>query len=590
MKTLKKSLLLIPLFFWINFQTAYSQFSLVLQTPTDQLLCPESSIRYEVQFHPNYKGCLYDWTIVEGTGYFVGNNTSYYARVFWHDGYPNTVKVKLTIRYFFDDPDQPGKSCRNNGVTEERIITHTLQSLFNETIARGTPSVSIPYCTTNPTTLRVERIQIRNTGGIGEPPATYATSFRWNLPYGFKRVGTDQTGEFETPENEIVVYPIDNCIKATASVKAVTTCTNLIPSISKPYTITISRTPTFQISPPTGYTGSKCGVIDPVVFTTTTYTCAGGYNWSFPAGWSGATFTTSNTNTLTPSGSTADAGAITVSVNVGPCPNLVASYNVGFQTPFIWIDGPDPLCSTSIYTLNGLSSNAVVNWSTNPTVNISPTAGNGFSAQLSKISNGNTTLTFSIPSCAASVSKSIKVGPYSSSDYPIQGPDYANCNDYVYYSIPDLPGATSINWSWPSAWTYVSGQGTRYLALRATSYGSTVAVGVNNPCGISGSYATKYTYVSGCGYRFNASPNPADAELTITYNETTEEKEAASYRETFSTDIQVALIDLKQVKRHVEKTSKKKFSIPTKHLEKGIYILHIVTSEGEEKQQIEINH
>ncbi len=252
------------------------------------------------------------------------------------------------------------------------------------------------------------------------------------------------------------------------------------------------------------------------------------------------------------------------------------------------ISGPSLICTNGSFALNNAVGN--VSWAVAPTNLVSPSTGSGAVANFSKVSNGNGTITFTFGCNNSVVSTSFRAGPYSSSDYPIQGPDYATCNQYVYYSIPDLPGVTSINWSWPSAWTYVSGQGTRYLALRAKSYSSTVSVGVNNSCGSSGSYATKYTYVSGCGYSFIASPNPADAELTITYNETTEEKEAASYRETFSTDIQVALIDLKQVKRHVEKTSKKKFSIPTKHLEKGIYILHIVTSEGEEKQQIEINH
>jgi hypothetical protein len=54
-------------------------------------------------------------------------------------------------------------------------------------------------------------------------------------------------------------------------------------------------------------------------------------------------------------------------------------------------------------------------------------------------------------------------GGFSSSDYPVTGPNEAVCWTRVYYSAPDLPGATNYQWIYPSDWTYVEGQGTRFL-------------------------------------------------------------------------------------------------------------------------------
>ena len=114
--------------------------------------------------------------------------------------------------------------------------------------------------------------------------------------------------------------------------------------------------------------------------------------------------------------------------------------------------------------------------------------------------------------------KNVWVGPYSSSNYPITGPGSAPCRQYVYYSIPALEDVISINWVWPSSWTYVSGQGTRYIALQTGATGSGGIIGAQavNICLNPGSYATMYTSVTGiCGYSLSVSPNPATGEATI---------------------------------------------------------------------------
>ena len=203
-----------------------------------------------------------------------------------------------------------------------------------------------------------------------------------------------------------------------------------------------------------------------------------------------------------------------------------AWYAVGIGTSFadnMSVSGPSLVCSNGTFTLNNPlklgNSYSHITWSVSPSYLVSPSSGSGgTTASLSKASNGNPLITFN-PGCGVTnVSKLFHTGPYSSSDYPITGPGSAGCNSYVYYNIPTLSGVTSINWTWPMGWTYVSGQGTTYLALRTCTSGGIVAVGVNNTCGQSGSYATKYTSVYGC-FSLIVIPNPASDLVNITISE-----------------------------------------------------------------------
>jgi hypothetical protein len=80
---------------------------------------------------------------------------------------------------------------------------------------------------------------------------------------------------------------------------------------------------------------------------------------------------------------------------------------------------------------------------------------------------------------------------FSSSDYPITGPTSAGNNQLVYYSAPDLWGATSFQWITPG-WEVVSGLNTRFLTLRTPAFGSgsgLVRVRVGNDCDAGGSPA-----------------------------------------------------------------------------------------------------
>jgi len=188
------------------------------------------------------------------------------------------------------------------------------------------------------------------------------------------------------------------------------------------------------------------------------------------------------------------------------------------------INGIDPLCTTSTYTLTGVPSNTNVVWSLNPSNYGTVTPGvPSTSASITKTSSGIVTITAAINnSCTVnnSVSRTIRFGGYSSSDYPVSGPSFACQNQTLYFNTNTLPGATNYAWFWPSDWTYQSGQGTPYLTV-STSYGSSGAVGVRvaNACDAGGSPGIKYVQVNSCGFFYSASPNPSTGDVTISTTE-----------------------------------------------------------------------
>ncbi len=195
----------------------------------------------------------------------------------------------------------------------------------------------------------------------------------------------------------------------------------------------------------------------------------------------------------------------------------------------ITISGANIICSTpQVYTLNNRPAGTTVTWSATPTgiVTIAPSP-DGSQATVTKTGSGYITLQATITNngCGSLIvnSSSIRVGGYSSSDYPITGPSSACKNQTVYFSTNDLPGATNYQWTWSSSWTYVSGQGTRYLTLQtgSTTGSFYVTVRVANACDAGGSPATKIVQVNNCGFSFTTSPNPSTGSIIVSTNSQT---------------------------------------------------------------------
>jgi hypothetical protein len=354
-------------------------------------------------------------------------------------------------------------------------------------------------------------------------------------------------------------------------------------SITK--TITIS-TPVLSIT--SGVQNLDCGDITPKTYTSSSFPGASLYSWTWPAGWSGPATTSTNSATVTPNGTS--GGDVKVSITVNGLTQTSAPYPVTVSIPpSISISGPSLLCTNGTFTLNN-APGGVITWSVTPSNLVTPSTGTGAIANLTKVSNGNATITYT-SGCGTLPSFSFHTGPYSSSDYPISGPSSASCNQYVYYSIPNLTGSTSINWVWPSGWTYSGGQGSTNLALRTNGSGGVVSVGVNNTCGQSGSYATKYTSVSGyCGFSaISIYPNPTSSDLTISFMDTTATEIMKNTDQELESSYEVMIYNQYQDVIYTTRTSSRRFTISMSNFPNGSYTINLIHKEGIIQRRIFVN-
>lgn len=129
--------------------------------------------------------------------------------------------------------------------------------------------------------------------------------------------------------------------------------------------------------------------------------------------------------------------------------------------------GYEPICTnTASYQLVGLAPNTAVTWTASPaTVNLTVNSINSSIVTVSRISNGTVTLTATASLCGPiQASRYIRVGGYSSGDYPVTGSSSGTCGSYVYFSTNQLPGATSYTWFYPGGWS-ASGYTTNNLSI-----------------------------------------------------------------------------------------------------------------------------
>ncbi|MEP6596999.1 MAG: T9SS type A sorting domain-containing protein, partial [Ginsengibacter sp.] len=194
--------------------------------------------------------------------------------------------------------------------------------------------------------------------------------------------------------------------------------------------------------------------------------------------------------------------------------------------PSAYISGPNVFCdSGGIYSLQGgsISPGTSLRWSVSPAIASISSGKDSTQIQLSKVSNGIATLNLQLKnSCGLNqtLTKTLSISGYSSSDYPVSGPPSACNNQFVYFSTSALPGATNYNWSWPADWTYIAGQGTYGLLLRTGNSSGNVSVRAASACDSGGSPAIQYILINNCSFVMNAAPNPIINDVTITTGQT----------------------------------------------------------------------
>ncbi len=252
------------------------------------------------------------------------------------------------------------------------------------------------------------------------------------------------------------------------------------------------------------------------------------------------------------------------------------------------ISGNEPICeSTATYQAMNLTAGTTVTWSTTSSdISISPSTGP--QTTVSRIRNGSATLIATVNSCSGTAisTKDLRVGGYSSGDYPVSGPSSSCTNSDVYFNTNTLPGATNYQWFWPSDWTYVSGQGTPYLAVRTgyNPYGGNVGVRVANACDAGGSPAIQYVQVYDCGYYYSMSPNPATSTVTVSSKETNTKDNVKH-----ETITEVNIYDQQgNLKKHQKFEKVNRATLNISDLRTGVYFLEIVDGIYKERQQLSV--
>lgn len=362
---------------------AQSQTFSISPGSSDAPMCPNVAKTYSVVVSPgSLPSCSYKWTAVNG--YFpnngggsvaIGQNLTSIA-VKWEDTHNGgTLQVEVS-------------SCSNSFPSGELASkTYSIATFFGQTFphvgsedALGNVTydpVNIPYCDVPVVTLWVDHMYMNHTGGIGEPGLVEGI-YVFNLPSGWKQVTTNATGAITSSLNFISITPISGststCANGNVTVQALVPASFSCGNSSQQATIHLNRTGSVSFSQSPTYTGPKCGNTIPITFTANTFSCSPTYAWAFPSGWSGSS--TSNSITLTPSGSYLDAGQIKVTV-FSQCSNPITYIYTtpAFVSP--GISGPDIVCNSESYSLTNIV-NSTINWSSSYpsglTINSSGTA------------------------------------------------------------------------------------------------------------------------------------------------------------------------------------------------------------------------
>ncbi|MEX8549114.1 MAG: T9SS type A sorting domain-containing protein [Mucilaginibacter sp.] len=266
------------------------------------------------------------------------------------------------------------------------------------------------------------------------------------------------------------------------------------------------------------------------------------------------------------------------------------------------ITGSPSICSTANYYINSLPANASVSWTASPSNAVSITQSNNV-ATVTPQGNASITLTALVKSACGDIPivKPVVVSSsptITSINYYQSGSCYNGSQTWYLQATPSSAGAT--NWHWyvdnPSSGTFYiqspNSQST-YITVRG---GGGVSVTYTDQCGNT-STRSGVTIYSPCGTGSSIAsyPNPADQEMTVSYQTTSSPNQAAtSDADTQSKPINSFSVELYNDKGKVLKSGKssngKGVVLNTADIQNGNYFLHVKDGKEVIKKQVVIHH
>jgi hypothetical protein len=598
--------------------------------PGNDTVCPGEAIFYNLN-PDGVAGCgTLTWTITNGSFELHSDVTTITTRadqsvvVYWRD-VAGTGQLKVTA------------ACANSYALS-KTSSYAIRSLKGRTPANPRALQSLEYCSTSPIQLMVDVMYLENTGGSTGVTQQQADGYEWVLPTGWSSNGS--TGTVRTTANYITITPATGCSGGSVSVKAYKNCVER--KYSSAATISVARVG-FSSSLPTppGYTRPNCGNTTPVTFTAKDLSCAAYYRWIFPAGYTGPGGTTgsyitpTNSITLTPSGSAADVGMISVEISIGGCETKVQHFSTpNFGTPPAkpqFASGSTALlCSagSGIVSIEPVSDAVSYTWyaisdgtfyidgvaytegsplttpSSSVTVSVPSLSSIGYGTSVYVIANGK-------PGCpgSAPAPHPVWAGP-PKRDVFIEGPGMMVDGDILYTYNVGHTGATTYTWSLNNnlariRFTYSSplekimtaslqrfiGEGVTNLSLSSENSCGTSVIG---PRPIRVGPCPGEMNNTGCGIIIERTPGTPDAALSVYPNPTSQQINIELLREVTepgnTNPVTVRLLNSKAAVVYTAHHSSKNIFIPVNDLPRGYYVVKIQLNDQELTRTVWIEH
>jgi len=490
---------------------------------------PETS--YSYSFSCIQVAYLCTWTIV-GDGYFVDgsgikitdNKQLYVPLSQWV-----SIKWKNTPSY---------KSLSVTGSDNSGIQYSDTQKINLQYIAKPRFMASSPldvYYNNTPIVINVYAVP-------------NATKYVWSIPSGWSGPTTTQTSSNTVTPNTSLQPGIITCRAGVG---------DFLGDSAILY-ITRSLPPLELINPPK----FSCGETAPLTYSVTPLVNAT-YSWTLPSGWSGASTTQTNSNTVTPNGINGGTLNVVAQVTDGNITNqTTVSHVLSLEAPptLSFYNCPGFLCNygSTTFSVTGAPANSTYTWETNNNVLIdgqpSPYTTTNNSVSLSApSSSGNMTLSVSyINSCNQPANPKISMSAWIGTPDNINitavvmmGPSsYQLCRNTEMTIAAGLldpynHGVASLNWNFGSWAPYVVGYETiggvqkrrAILNLGPNAPSSQViSIVAANQCG---SYTSppfqKTFYAINCNtYSLSMTPNPANNETIVTLESNSQPIEEAA--------------------------------------------------------------
>ncbi|MBK9672542.1 MAG: T9SS type A sorting domain-containing protein [Bacteroidetes bacterium] len=330
-----------------------------------------------------------------------------------------------------------------------------------------------------------------------------ASSYNWTLPNGWTGNSTTNTLSCNAGTNSgnVSVSATNSCGTSaqTNMAIAVNTSPAAPASIAGSTNVCFNTATSYSISSVSGATS---------------------YNWTLPAGWTG---TSSTINLVATSGNSSGTISVTASNSCGTSTpkTLSVTVNSAPSTPG-FISGTSTVCSGTSglsYTTNSVASATSYTWSlplgwtgVSTTNSISSVTAGSASGNISVIASNN---------CGSSTASTlpISVNNIPASPSVISGPSSICSGISQTYTINNVQGATSYNWTLPTTWLGAST--TTSITTTTGTAGGNVSVIALNSCGSSVPTILAVS-LAGTG---SVPPSP----VTILGNDTTCESTSQSY-------------------------------------------------------------